>query len=131
MQFLKEASQFSWVQTLISGSVGFVTGAVGSLVAPWVQWAIEKRRTKLDYKRNLIKEWRSFVDNFHWDSDNFGESSVYAAMCPHMNPDTIRKFETEGRWTFTATPEGGRGKNLRKQWATDEITAIEKRWKLV
>jgi hypothetical protein len=39
---------------VIGGLSGLITGAIGSLVAPWVNWGIEKRRKKMDRHRELI-----------------------------------------------------------------------------
>ena len=47
---------------LVGGIAGLLSGAVASLVAPWVQWAIEKRRKSIEYKELLIKELRALID---------------------------------------------------------------------
>lgn len=111
--------------------IGFVGGAVGSLIAPWVHWAIEKQRAKIDYKRNLIHEWRNWIEEFYWDDndDNFGDSAVYAAMRPHMREEVIKKLEAQR--TLHVPPEGGRGGNIAKQLVSDEIAHIEGTWELV
>jgi hypothetical protein len=31
----------------VSGLEGLITGAIASLIAPWVQWVIEKRRREI------------------------------------------------------------------------------------
>jgi hypothetical protein len=46
-----------------SGAIaGLITGVIGSLIAPWVQWAIETRRNRQNYRRELIQTWRRVID---------------------------------------------------------------------
>jgi len=46
---------------IIGGVAGLVTGVIGSLVAPWANWSIEKRKQKLVYRRQLISEARQAI----------------------------------------------------------------------
>jgi hypothetical protein len=48
----------STVNAIIAGIVGLVAGAVGSLIAPWVQWGVEKRRKRCERRTALIQRWR-------------------------------------------------------------------------
>ena len=48
----------SIINAIIAGVVGLVTGAIGSLIAPWIQWGIEKKRQKQNRRIELISEWR-------------------------------------------------------------------------
>ena len=45
-------------QVAITVIVAFVTGAAGSLVAPWAQWSVENRRDQRLHDRALIRSWR-------------------------------------------------------------------------
>jgi hypothetical protein len=113
---------------LIPALLGLIGGVVGSLVAPWVHWAIEKRRSKFDYRKSLIEKWRSEIDAFDWEYENFGNTSTYAAMKPLMQQNVIEDFEAQR--TFHIPPDRGRGENLKKHWASDEVARIEKEWDL-
>jgi hypothetical protein len=106
-----------------------VAGAIGSIVAPWVHWSIEKRKLKLEYRKSQIGSWRSFLEGFDWQKEEFGNTSVYGAMRPYISADIVKRFEAPR--TYYASPDGGRGSNLKKQWASDEITRIEKEWGLL
>lgn len=46
---------------LLTIIVALISGAIASLIAPWVNWGIEKRRQKLEHRRALVKEWREMV----------------------------------------------------------------------
>jgi hypothetical protein len=39
---------------VIGGIAGLITGTIGSLIAPWVHWGIEKRRSQAERRRALI-----------------------------------------------------------------------------
>lgn len=48
------------VQTaIIAGVVGIVTGGIGSLIAPWVQWRIERVRLKHARRVETLEVWRN------------------------------------------------------------------------
>lgn len=44
--------------------VGVVSGGIASLVAPWAQWGVEKRREQLAHRRALVQSWRAGVAEF-------------------------------------------------------------------
>lgn len=71
----------------------------------------------------------SFIENFEFDDDNFGSTTVYAVMRPYMDDNVIKKFEAQK--TFYATSIGGKGEKLFKQWASYQVSKIEKYWKLL
>lgn len=119
----------TWEAVLISSGAGLLTGTIASLAAPWVHWAIEKRRSQFNYRQELIRAWRSEIEAFDWDQEDFGNSTTYAAIRQHMRKEVVDRFEAQR--TFHVPPDGGRGENLRKQWASDEVARIEKEWKLV
>jgi hypothetical protein len=39
--------------------LGLIAGVVGSLVAPWAQWSVEKRRLRLERRRHLLDDVRN------------------------------------------------------------------------
>ena len=117
------------IGTVVVAFIGLIGGIIGSIFAPWVNWRIEKRRLKLAHRTELIKEWRTFIEGFDFENENFGNSTVYGAMRPYMDDAIIKKFEAQR--TFYATPDGGRGDQLFKQWASDQVAVIEKKWKLL
>lgn len=120
---------FGFIGTVVVALIGLVGGIIGSVVAPWVNWGIEKRRLKHARKVELIKEWRLFIEHFSFNSQNFGNTTVYAAMRPFMDEDIIKKFEAQR--TIHIPPDGGRGKELSKQWASDQVAMIENKWNLL
>jgi hypothetical protein len=48
-------------QYLIPAVAGLFSGAVGSLVAPWVQWGIEAKRERIKARRDLLLQARELL----------------------------------------------------------------------
>lgn len=46
------------VSAVIGGAAGLGTGVIGSLLAPWSMWGVEKRRQQFQRRHALIDEWR-------------------------------------------------------------------------
>ena len=46
------------VAALIGGTAGLATGVAGSLIAPWSNWGVEKRRIRLQRRQALVDDWR-------------------------------------------------------------------------
>ena len=124
-----EIYPFGVVGTVIVAIIGLVGGIVGSIFTPWVNWRIEKRRLKHTRKLELVKEWRNFIESFDFENHNFGNSTVYGAMRPYMDEKVVKKFEAQR--IFFVPPDGGRGNQLSKQWASDQVAMIEHKWELI
>jgi hypothetical protein len=88
-----------------------------------------KKIDKYNYRVNLIKEWRTFIEQFDFANHNFGNTTIYASMRPHMREETIKKLEAKR--TYYACSDTGRGADLFKQWLSDEVSAIERKWGLI
>lgn len=65
------------VVALIDGGAGLATGAIGSLVAPWANWGIEKRRLNRQGRVERIRDWRDGVDLLDWTEKHHGQRSDY------------------------------------------------------
>jgi hypothetical protein len=66
-------------QVVIPAISGLVSGAIASLVAPWVNWRIEQKREKLAYKKEMIRRWREFLDR-DFDETEFSGTAVYSEI---------------------------------------------------
>jgi hypothetical protein len=114
---------------VLVAALGLISGAIGSLIAPWVNWRIAKKKLIHDRRIKLVDEWRTFIESFDFENDRFGNTTVYAAMRPYMEAEVVRKFEAKR--TFYVTSDDGRGGELFKHWASDQVGKIEKDWGLV
>ena len=117
---------------ILPALLGFLAGIVGSLVAPWVNWGIEKRRERLRYKRELIRSWREYVNqNFEWNT--FRDTSVFSEMKPFLSERILEEIDPpdfdNGRPVVNLRSPIGRD-SLKAQ-LLEEITKIELKWKLL
>ena len=112
--------------------LGFLAGIAGSTIAPWVKWGIEKRREKLKHKRELIWSWRKYV-NEHFDWESFRDTSVFSEMRPFLSEAILRELNPpdfqNGRPVLHLRSTIGR--DTLKARLLEEISRIEKRWKLL
>lgn len=72
---------------LIGGAAGLATGVVGSLVAPWVNWGVDKRRFQHERRRALIDEWRAGVaaTEQEGDWDNLDREPWWQTISPYVS----------------------------------------------
>ena len=112
---------------IVIAVIGLVSGAIGSLVAPWVNWGVEKRRIKREARAAKIAEWRSYVEMFDFDNEEFGGTSIYADMRPSLREDIVSIVESDT--IFVGADY--RGGNHIKYKIADEISRIERKWGLV
>ena len=89
----------------------------------------KKQLEKYKYRVNLIKEWRVFIEQFDFENNNFGNTTTYASMKPHMTEGIVKDFEDTR--LFHVCSDMGRGSNLFKQWMSDEVSDIERKWGLI
>jgi hypothetical protein len=132
----QEAHLLVWVRDLltsgpiIAGIVGLITGAIGSLIAPWVQWGIEKRRLRRESRREHITVWRTAVDRDDFAYQPFAQGNAYATLRPHL-PKALR--QTIDQWKnpgiVTSLPIIGRDPIQVR--LLEEIARVERKWGLI
>lgn len=105
--------------------LGLVGGLVGSLIGPWVQWGIEKRRSKLAFKREQIKRWRHWLNEYYATS-SLQASAVYSEMRPYLAKHVVAAVEQRQVPVRT-----GRGGDVTKSLILDDIARIEREWDLI
>lgn len=110
---------------LIASLLGLLGGIIGSLVAPWVNWGIEKRREKMKYRRDLVQKWRDAIEK-DFDQLAFNDTALYASLRPHLSKDAIDAIEGD-----QITIRVGRGGNIIKSQVLDDIAKLEKKWDLI
>lgn len=115
---------------LIASIVGVISGAIGSLVAPWVHWGIEKKRTKLLTRKAIIDECKRQIDIDGYKE--FVSKPCYASIRPFLEKEIIEKVE-KGDDHIVVVMGSGRtgGANNFRPILLDEIARIEKEWGLI
>lgn len=117
-----------FLKIAVPAFVGLVSGAVGSLIAPWVNWGIEKRRAKLEARRRFIADARAELQH-NPDKKKFRESVLYSRLRPHLSERTSKEIESD---TVTVQMGGrGGGTNNFIPRVLDDIRELETKWKLL
>jgi hypothetical protein len=130
------ASLFTWVrdvltsEPVIAGIVGLITGAIGSLIAPWVQWGVEKRRRRFESRREQITAWRTAVDRDDFRYQLFAQGNVYATLRPHL-PGDLRQTIDQWRSPGIVTSLARMGRDPIQVRLLEEIAKVERKWGLV
>ncbi|MCW3133192.1 MAG: hypothetical protein N2V78_02545 [Methanophagales archaeon] len=119
------------VTKVLPAILGFVAGAIGSLVAPWVNWGIEKRREKTKRRQEFIDSWRRYIeDEFEWNS--FRNTTMFSQIKPYLSEKMINELDpVEGSETPTIHLRSPIGEDTLTKRLLDEIAAVEKRWNLI
>lgn len=116
---------------ILPAILGFVAGAIGSLVAPWVNWRIEKRRARRERRQECIDSWRQYIEKeFEWSS--FRNTAIFSQMKPYLSEKMVRELDPvrEGEKP-TLHLRSTIGEDTLTKRLLDEIAAVEKKWKLI
>jgi hypothetical protein len=121
------------IAAIIAAAIGLVSGALGSLIAPWVHWGIEKRRQVLCRWQRIIDDCRAALDNPAFSVFAFRETPAYAAIREHLNEEARSQTElASGTRVYCVAIGSGRGEgNFHRTKLANEVARIEKQWKLV
>lgn len=87
----------------------------------------EKQKSNYINRASKIERWRSFIDNFDFKNNNFGDTTIYSELRSYMNKNDIDFFENP--LVFRAT-KSKRGDFPQKQVLADLVSKIEKDWNL-
>ena len=109
----------------IPGIIGFIGGVIGSFIAPWVHWGVEKRRLRQQKRRELINSCRSMLAA-EIDRKMFKETELYSKLRPHLYQLTIDTVESD------APPEDPKeDKDVFKEKILGDLARMEKEWVLI
>jgi len=115
-----------FLKIAIPAFTGLIAGAIGSIVAPWVNWGIEKRKLRLSARREFITTARCSLEAGA-DKSAFRESAI-SQLRPFLSERTRKEIESD---TITVQLGGrGSGANNYKPHVLDELHTLESKWKL-
>ena len=108
-----------------------IFGFLGGLATPWVRHRVRAAADLHAARRSQIDAWRTAVErvNFNDERDRkrFTSSNAYSSLRQRMQPSVIERFEKDR----TIYVGGGRGDDVRRHILLDEISRLEKEWKLL
>lgn len=122
----------TWVDIVLPAAIGIIA----SLVAPWANWGVEKRKKKLEWRKGFINDCKRIVDNPDFNPDMFRENRFYSSLKPHLSKKLQEEVE-EKRYT----PGKVMGRDEKEKLAMkefkvkkdllDEIAILEQEWGLL
>ncbi|MGQ4005800.1 hypothetical protein QIW49_04865 [Francisellaceae bacterium CB300] len=114
---------------IISAVIGLISGAIGSLVAPWINWGIEKKRKRYERRVELIQIWRNTVSFDTFNRSDILEHSTYGILKKLMKEDSVKVIERPPNHINVVLNSPTRDSD--KDLIVREIARIEQLWKLV
>jgi hypothetical protein len=114
-----------FLEKVLPALLGLTAGIAGSLIAPWIHWGIDQRRSKMEFRRSQLQRWREFM-NSEFDELTFNDSTYYSEMRPHLGRETLETIEGN-----TITFREGRGGNIVRSFVLDDLAELEKKWELI
>jgi hypothetical protein len=113
---------------LVAAIAGVAGGVIGSLIAPWVHWGVEKRKQRQAKRRELIRSCRSMLST-EIDKKTFRETEVYSQFKPHLYKVVIDEIESDES-PETLDENANRIEDF-KQKLLEDIARIEREWILI
>ncbi len=116
--------------------ISAITGAIASLIAPWANWGIEKRKKKFEWRKEFINECKRIINKSDFNPDQFRETFYYSNLKIYLS-DSLKKEVEEKRYVPGSILN--REKRIEislkefdvKKKLLDEITLLEKKWGLL
>lgn len=117
-------------KVVIPAVVGVVTGAIGSLFAPWANWGVEKKRQRLQARRLMVERWRQVLSDPELEQRIFAGSPEYSALRPYLPKKLVNEIEDDRTFREDRIRAGGVGALAPD--ILDEVARIEREeWKLL
>lgn len=115
---------------LIGGIAGLLSGTVASIIAPWVNWGIEKKRNQLEYKAALIQRWRIIIAS-PFDRNRMLADPDYGALEPLLTEEVRNQLRRSSSAHIVVQGGSGDPNQADQTLLQREIARIEKEWGLV
>jgi hypothetical protein len=118
---------------IIGGIAGLISGAIASLIAPWVQYAIELRRKSFEYKKEKLDEIKKLLEKAS-EMDEIERSPLWGFIRENLNEEEKKKVYP-GALVVLVSNDGSHSSltqdDLKKQGISKMIYRLEKEWKLL
>ena len=114
------------ISYLISGIIGLLTGTIASLVAPWINWRLERKKTEREEKQKLIANLRLYVLKNDPKNSEFMNSIEYIRIRPYLSELFVRELENTKEVVVLTN-------SIRSKYQSDlleQIDRIEEDWNL-
>lgn len=101
-----------------------------AVVAPHVNWSIEKKKQDRARKLKLIEAWRDIADKYESDEIDILDHPEYKTLRQYLSADAIDLFETNKSSISIIAFKKGASQDKGIGMLLSEIKRIEKDWKV-
>ncbi len=91
-----------------------------------------------DRRRDLIKTWRDYFDNYDYVGGNIRETGTYSSIRPHLSQEILERLENPRELHIEVDNRTGGDLTVRGQSPSsvktlllDEVTRLEQEWSLL
>jgi hypothetical protein len=125
---------------IIPAVAGLIAGSIGSLIAPWVNWGIEKKKLIRKSREELIQHARDALIKEDLSNKEFSHLTIYSRIKPYLSEQAVKAVEGEYSRNGQNPTEVIRvvmgnsrdsGVNPFKNRVLDELAMLEKKWDLI
>ena len=116
-------------QVILTSIIGLIAGGIGSLIAPWVKWGIEKRKMRFKKRERIINELKLMASGKDFDRIKFINSSNYILVRNHFLSKTIKEIERP--LNHITVHMGDPAIDFERKMVLEDIARIEKKWKII
>jgi len=114
---------------LVPALAGLIAGVIGSLVAPWVNWGIEKRREKHKYRQAIVQRCRELVNSPTFTKQILRASPEYKHLRPYLAQHEADSIERDNHILGGEIQDGPW--DAHRRLVTQALEKLEKAWDLV
>lgn len=75
-------------------SSAVISSIVTALLAPHVNWGIEKKKIRLQNQKELIHNLRNILDKEDFSREDFRNTQIYTQIRPFLSSQTIETVES-------------------------------------
>ena len=120
----------NWELIISAAITGGIFGTLGSLIAPWINWGVEKKRMKVNRRIAMIDQLRKSLDSMEeYDNRTFTQSAIYSNIRPYLDRKLMEYIEREDVIVIGGGRSGG--VNNHKSKILDAVSKLEKEWGLL
>lgn len=126
------------IEIILAIVISAITGAIASLIAPWANWGVEKRRKKIEWRKGFVNDCKRIINKSDFDIDQFVETFYYSNLKIHLSNSLKKEIESKTKKYIPGRRLGLKeeleivDKEIKiKNILLDEITLLEKKWGLL
>ena len=117
---------------IITSSV--VASIITGLLAPYVNWGIEKKKIKLENRKKLISQTRTVLIQEDFSGPMFIKSQAYNRIRPYISKELDNKIRSPELIEIELSEHGSvvtGGYDFLRQQIYQELNEIEEKWGLI